>query len=278
MDIENRRFVSPKPHGTDDEFLIAERMMDDGWIKSRISFPEEGEREAGLLFRWRGENEAYLAGIGGWNHKLIVAKMNLRKEWDLLKGVGKTRDLAGGASFLLEVRFSGPKIQLFVDGVEQLTAVDRKYASGRVGLYASRSQVTFSDVQVSAKKCFVVMPFKPSFKKVYLEIRKAVEAKGLDCVRSDEIKKDRPIMADVIEQIRTADLVIVDLTDQNANVYYEAGLAHALGKECIILAESDREVAFNLRNRRVVFYGNRESPDNLGGLLEEWIDAALVHY
>jgi hypothetical protein len=273
-DLEKGRFQSPSPRERPDEFYISERLVNDGWISGRISFPEESDRDAGFVFRYHSEQEGFLAGVGGWDSRFFVAEMRQGKEWKLLKKVGTSKDLQGRRSFILRVRFDGPNIHLYENNVEQLHAVYKRYRTGRIGLYASSPKVSFSDVQVSQKRCFVVMPFAPRFDKVYEDIKAATEAKDLLCVRSDENRLARPIMTEVVDEIKRADLVIVDLTDQNPNVYYEAGLAHAFGKECIILAESVSDVTFDLRQIRTKFYGrNRE---NLQKELEHWIDAALA--
>lgn len=48
------------------------------------------------------------------------------------------------------------------------------------------------------------------------------------------------IMHDVIYAIDRADIVVADLTDSNANVFYELGITHSLGRPCISVMEADR--------------------------------------
>ena len=40
------------------------------------------------------------------------------------------------------------------------------------------------------------------------------------------------------------------------NVFYELGYAHALGKPTILLAERGRELPFDIRGYRCIFYDN----------------------
>jgi hypothetical protein len=58
---------------------------------------------------------------------------------------------------------------------------------------------------------------------------------------------DPDIMDGVVAAIDSADIIIADLTDANANVYYEVSLAHALGKQVITVG--DRPV-FDLHGMR----------------------------
>ena len=57
-----------------------------------------------------------------------------------------------------------------------------------------------------------------------------------------------------------ADLIVADLTGQNANVFYEMGFAHALNKDTILLTQTIGDVPFDLRQRRLVEY----APDKAG--------------
>jgi hypothetical protein len=40
------------------------------------------------------------------------------------------------------------------------------------------------------------------------------------------------------ESINRARFLVVDLTQRNPNVFYEVGLAHALGKEVLLLTQT----------------------------------------
>ena len=65
---------------------------------------------------------------------------------------------------------------------------------------------------------------------VYTElIRPAFEGAGLEVLRADDISDNTNILEDIMTQIRDADFVLADLTGSNPNVYYELGLADALG-------------------------------------------------
>lgn len=61
-------------------------------------------------------------------------------------------------------------------------------------------------------------------------------------------------MRDVWSGIGTARLVLVELTGRNANVLYELGLAHALGKPFVIITNSMDDVPFDLKDLRCIVY------------------------
>ena len=107
--------------------------------------------------------------------------------------------------------------------------------------------------------CMVLTPFKEPFDTYFVSIIKpAVNAAQLDAVRGDSLFRPSPIMADVWQMIQDAAVLIADLTEKNANVFYELGLAHALGKPVILLADNLSDVPFDLQPLRVIIYDKNE--------------------
>ena len=102
---------------------------------------------------------------------------------------------------------------------------------------------------------FVLMPFDDEFNSVYSGfLEDVLRAKGFEVTRADNIENQRSIMKDVIEGIVKSDLIVADLTSSNPNVYYELGIAHALGKPVIHLTQALEEVPFDLRAYRFIEY------------------------
>src|SRR6266849_5410286 len=106
---------------------------------------------------------------------------------------------------------------------------------------------------------FVIMPLKSDFNAVYGTIRAACgRFPGVTSDRADDWSKTGRITDQIIEALKRADLIIADITGPNANVMYEFGYAHALGKKVIVL-NADRESPFDVRDYRQILY----SPDDL---------------
>src|SRR5436190_2703313 len=103
--------------------------------------------------------------------------------------------------------------------------------------------------------CFIVMPFDSLFQVQYERvIRPAIEELGLICIRADELYSRPQVMADIWKSIRKSRLVIAELTGRNANVFYEIGLAHAIGKPIILLTRNEDDVPFDLKALRYRYY------------------------
>lgn len=103
--------------------------------------------------------------------------------------------------------------------------------------------------------CFVVMPFADQFFLQYEEaILPALQSAGLRGVHAGEIFGTREIMEDIWESICVSRLVIADVTGRNANVFYELGIAHTLGKPCIVITQNQQDVPFDITARRYIHY------------------------
>jgi hypothetical protein len=100
----------------------------------------------------------------------------------------------------------------------------------------------------------VMMPFDANFNRVYGALQQAAVDAGMRCLRADDMWDHDTIIQDVVKLISTARVVICDLSRKNANVFYEAGIAHTLGKEVILLAQHESDVPFDLRHIRYINY------------------------
>lgn len=102
---------------------------------------------------------------------------------------------------------------------------------------------------------FVLMPFAAEFEEIYLGCVKPVVEKYVKrCVRADDIFHNKPIVEVVWKNINKAVLVVADLTSKNPNVFYEVGIAHTIGKEVILLAQTLDDVPFDLQHLNVIVY------------------------
>jgi hypothetical protein len=103
--------------------------------------------------------------------------------------------------------------------------------------------------------CFVLMPISGDFTPLYEDhLKKIIRKQSMTCVRADEVVSVGSITKDIWEKICSARFLVADLTGRNANVFYEVGLAHALGKDVILLTRSMNDVPFDLKSLRCIVY------------------------
>jgi hypothetical protein len=101
-----------------------------------------------------------------------------------------------------------------------------------------------------------MMPFDPRFTAVYDSIKQAAEGAGLRCRRADDIWENPSIIQDVVSLIDRSRIVICDCSGKNPNVFYEAGIAHTLGREVILITQNEQDIPFDLRHLRYIRYLN----------------------
>ncbi|MGE0116278.1 MAG: hypothetical protein AB7T07_15510 [Steroidobacteraceae bacterium] len=130
--------------------------------------------------------------------------------------------------------------------------------------------------------CFVIQPFDSGkFDKRYDDIYKdAIEAAGLTPYRVD---KDPGVAVpiDSIESgIRSAAIVLADITADNPNVWYELGFAFASGKQVVMVCSEERtgkKYPFDIQHRLIIPYLADAPSDfvRLKGQITERVKALL---
>lgn len=112
---------------------------------------------------------------------------------------------------------------------------------------------------------FVVMPFGRKkgregnwidFNSIYQQlIRPALEEAGFESFRADEESVSGDILSDMFQELLLADLVLADLSIDNANVFYELGIRHALRKRGVIHIQCGRDyLPYDIFNVRAIPY------------------------
>jgi hypothetical protein len=103
-----------------------------------------------------------------------------------------------------------------------------------------------------------MMPFHPDFDSVYAALQKTATASGLRCRRADDIWENPIVIQDVVSLIDRSNMVICDCTGRNANVFYEIGIAHTLGRRVILITQNEQDIPFDLRHLRYLPYLNNK--------------------
>jgi hypothetical protein len=112
---------------------------------------------------------------------------------------------------------------------------------------------------------FVAMPFRDEMEDVYhYGIQSAVKAAGLLCERADLSTFTGDVLEWVRSRIRSATLVVADLTDANPNVYLEVGFAWGIGVPTVLVCKSADHLKFDVRGQRCLVYKKiKELEDSL---------------
>ncbi|MBL8062427.1 MAG: DUF4071 domain-containing protein [Anaerolineales bacterium] len=112
---------------------------------------------------------------------------------------------------------------------------------------------------------FVVMPFGKKkgtdgqpfdFNAIYRKlIKPALEEAGFEPFRADEETAAGDILTDMFQELLLADMVLCDLSIDNANAFYELGIRHALRKRGVVHIQAGRAyMPFDIFNVRTFPY------------------------
>lgn len=127
-------------------------------------------------------------------------------------------------------------------------------------------------------RVFVLMPFLDELKPVYDDhISRVTERLALSTARADDFFTADSIVRDIWNAIFSADLLIADCTGRNPNVFYEIGIAHAIGKPVILMSQNIEDIPFDLKHLRTIVYdftprGMKQFEAELGSTIESVLE------
>ena len=131
--------------------------------------------------------------------------------------------------------------------------------------------------QVQKGYAFIAMPIDPTnanLEDVLDAIKEAARRCGVRAERVDESYSNDRITDRILESIRKAEYVIVDLTGARPNVFYEAGYAQGLCKTPIYIAREGTRLEFDLKDYPIIFFKSlKELKDSLQRRLRGLADA-----
>ena len=119
--------------------------------------------------------------------------------------------------------------------------------------------------EVNIGTAFVIMPIKPEFDMTLGLITEVCEELEILTQRADDISKQDFIMSNILEGITKSEIVIVDITGSNPNVFYELGIAHSLrAKHCVIIITQESDIPkttpFDIRHWSILQYSYNNKP------------------
>ena len=87
------------------------------------------------------------------------------------------------------------------------------------------------------------------FDLVYLPILKEMDYK---ITRSDKISSSGSISHEIIEHLVSDDLVIADISNENANVFYELAVRNAVKKPVVVFKRPEQSMPFDIYDKRAI--------------------------
>ena len=102
---------------------------------------------------------------------------------------------------------------------------------------------------------FVIMPFKERYDAVYADhVRKVAQDLSLSIRRADERLDSGDIMRAVWDDIFHAKIIVAECSERDANVFYELGIVHTLGKAAVMIRQTGADAPFDIARLRWIEY------------------------
>ena len=94
----------------------------------------------------------------------------------------------------------------------------------------------------------------------------------IQIIQADYLNIEEQIIPQIIDTIKKTDVVIADISNESPNVYYEIGIAHALGKAVILVSQTNNFSKFSLLSSRFYNYDiDAKGIKNLSFWLEQML-------
>jgi hypothetical protein len=133
------------------------------------------------------------------------------------------------------------------------------------------------DFSIQSNLCFVLMPFREPFNRVYKDhINPTLKKRGFRVRIAKDFFTSTPIINDIWRSINEASLIVADITYKNPNVFYELGIAHTIGKKSIILNQNKGRAPFDISHVRYLTYSDdKNGRKDLEKKLEKAVRATI---
>jgi hypothetical protein len=166
--------------------------------------------------------------------------------------------------YMFDPPYGRSLISYITDMIEKTIGVLR-YPVAPVTAHTRTDTSSTKDVQRGY--AFIAMPMDKDDHQL-VDVLEAIQESASSCEikaeRVDEVETNDRITDRILESIAKAEFVIVDLTKERPNVFFEAGFAHGIGKIPIYLARHGTPIHFDLKDYPIIDFRNmRELKDKL---------------
>lgn len=112
-------------------------------------------------------------------------------------------------------------------------------------------------IEVRKNSAVFLTPFTEEGEVLFRKCQRVLSNVDIFLQKTDNYVEKEDIMMNIISLIVQSEIVVVNINGRNPNVYYELGIAHAIGKQTILLSKADFEsddIAFDIRQKKIIMY------------------------
>ncbi|WP_411824633.1 hypothetical protein [Leptospira sp. 'Mane'] len=114
--------------------------------------------------------------------------------------------------------------------------------------------ITESDLKLDKKSVFMLTPYNSKYSEVYEIVNNVCSSVGLKCSRGDEEFFQSDFLTHILKLIIKSPIIIANIDGRSPNVYYELGIAHALGKKTILISKTIDDIPADIKSKRILIY------------------------
>lgn len=138
----------------------------------------------------------------------------------------------------------------------------------------------FKNINYEIKKntAFIIIPFGESWSDSISKIIKNIcKNNSINAKRADDFFHPGVILNDIWREINESEVIIADISSQNANVFYELGIAHTIGKDVILINNNAEGIPFDINSQRYIhYYDDNDLQNKLDCTIKSYIERANV--
>ncbi|MES9785015.1 hypothetical protein ABWK43_29920 [Bacillus thuringiensis] len=129
--------------------------------------------------------------------------------------------------------------------------------------FLKKARLNLKELSLEKDLVFFLTPFHEDQLDTYNTIYKLCTSLGLRFKRGDEVYLEKQsILTHILENMIKSRLIIANIDGRNPNVYYELGIAHALDKPTILIAQDINNVPFDLQSQYIILYKDQSDLEN----------------
>jgi hypothetical protein len=128
-------------------------------------------------------------------------------------------------------------------------------------------------VFIKSVACFLAVPETAEFDAVRHAVSEALDEYQVERLRIDDVTglPGLPIASDIIQR---ADFVIADVTSESSDIFYQLGVADALRKPTLVMAQREVALQGDLARHQLLLYRPGEEL-KLTEYLRSWVADAI---
>lgn len=162
--------------------------------------------------------------------------------------------------------------ELLMSDAAQFVDINRLVISGQPHVVKEESVLDYDNflkqfgipkdtIKIKENSAIFLSPFNEQGNQLFKACQSILAEVGIFLQRTDNLVDKDDILMNIISLLVQSELVIVNIDGRNPNVYYELGIAHAIGKKTILLSKtkfSYTDIGFDIRQKRIIMYENTE--------------------